>query len=128
MRYLGIDFGLKRVGLATSEGFLASSLKTLEVKNFKDSVLKVGELIKKGGFDKIVVGLPEGRMGQTVLGFINALKKMGFEVESADETLSSKLALEQMIEVNSSKKDRRSNDSQAACIILQNWLDNRNQE
>ncbi len=32
MKYLGVDFGLKRVGLAVSEGELASPLQTIEVK------------------------------------------------------------------------------------------------
>src|SRR3989344_6441502 len=123
MKYLGIDFGLKRVGLATSEGNLASPLKTIEVKGFKDIVEKVVKLVKTEGFDKIVVGLPEGKMGQTVLGFIKALRNFGIEAVEADETLSSQKATAQMIELNVPKKDRRINDATAAAIILQNYLD-----
>ena len=123
MKYLGIDFGLKRVGLATSEGNLASPLKTIEVKGFKDIVEKVVKLVKTEGFDKIVVGLPEGKMGQTVLGFIKALRNFGIEAVEADETLSSQKATARMIELNVPKKDRRINDATAAAIILQNYLD-----
>lgn len=125
MRYLGVDFGLKRIGLATSEGGLSSPFKILEVKNFKNALEKIIQEIKIGDFDKVVVGLPEGKMGQTVLGFIKALKKAGLSVEEADETLSSQKAMKQMIESGLSKKDRSVDDSVAAAIILQDYLDSR---
>lgn len=123
MRYLGIDFGLKRVGLAISEGELASPYQTLQVKNFHDALKQVTKLIEKENFEKVIVGLPEGKMGQTVLGFIKALRKRGIEAEEADETLSSKKALEQMIEANVSRNSRRLTDDKAATIILQDYLD-----
>lgn len=124
MRYLGIDFGLRRIGLAISEGELASPWKVLEVKGLKDAIKKVSQIISEEGFDKTVVGLPEGKMGQTVLGFINGLKKINIEVETTDETLSSQKALQQMILENVPVKKRRNNDAAAAAIILQNYLDN----
>lgn len=123
MRYLGIDFGLRRIGLATSESVLASQLKTLEVKGYKDALKQVVDVISRGGFNKIVIGLPEGKMGKTVIGFVKALKKIGLEVEYADETLSSKLAVSQMIELNIPKQKRHINDAFSAAIILQDWLD-----
>ena len=125
MRYLGIDFGLKRIGLATSEyGQLATPWKIVEAASFKDAVFKISQILAGEKFDKAVVGLPEGKIGNTVLGFIRALRSAGFNVESADEDLSSKQALSQMIERNVSKKRRRFNDDIAAVIILQNYLDN----
>lgn len=125
MKYLGVDFGLRRIGLAVSEGEIASVWKILEVKNLKDAVEKVSQTVSNEGFNKVVVGLPEGKMGQTVLGFVNGLKRAGLPVETADETLSSKHALEQMISENVPLKKRRSNDAIAAAIILQNYLDSR---
>ena len=125
MKYLGIDFGLKRIGLATSNGDLAAPLTTIEVKNFKDAVGKMMEFIKKEGFDRIVVGLPEGKMGQTVKGFIKALRKGGLWVVEADETLSSQRALSLAIEGNTPKEKRKFNDDKAAAIILQNYLDSK---
>lgn len=123
MKYLGLDFGLKRIGLATSEGNLASPLTIIEVKNLKDAAEKIVELVEKEGFEKIIVGLPEGKMGQTVLGFIKALRKNGLDVLETDETLSTQMALKNMTEQGISKKKRRVNDSQAAAIILQDYLD-----
>jgi putative Holliday junction resolvase len=123
MHYLGIDFGLRRVGLAVSEGELTSPWQIIEVKGFSDAVEKVAKVITEGEFDKIVVGLPEGRMGKNVLGFVNALKKKGFEVETFEETLSSKKALEVMIEQGVKQKKRRHEDAYSAAGILQNYLD-----
>lgn len=124
MKYLGVDFGLRRVGLAISEGELVSPWQILEVKGFPDAVEKISRVIRKGKFQKVVVGVPEGKMGQNVVGFINALKKMGLEVEAADETLSSKKALEAMIEQGIQQKKRRHEDAYSAAEILQNYLDN----
>lgn len=125
MKYLGVDFGLKKIGLAVSEGELVSPWQIIEVKNFSDSVEKIARIIKDGSFQKIIVGLPEGKMGKNVIGFINALKKKGFEAGTYDETLSSRKALEVMIEKGISRKKRHYEDAYSAAEILQNYLDNR---
>lgn len=123
MKYLGIDFGLRRVGLATSEGELAAPFKTMKVNNFQDAVSKVLEQVKVAGYNKIVVGLPEGWMKQNVLGFVSRLKKDGIEVETFDETLSSKKAKQTMIELGVPVKKRRHEDAYSAAHILQDYLD-----
>lgn len=125
MRYLGIDFGLRRIGLAISEGSIASPYETLEVKGLRDAVNRVVEFAQKEDFPKIIVGLPEGKIGNTVLGFINGLKKMGLNVESTDETLSTDQAQKKMIDLGIHKKKRQMNDAYSAAIILQNWLDSK---
>ncbi|MFH1536062.1 MAG: Holliday junction resolvase RuvX [Patescibacteria group bacterium] len=123
MTYLGIDFGLRRIGLAISEGSLASPWQVIEVKNFKGAVEKISKIIKDGQFQKVIIGMPEGKMGKNVVGFVNSLKKSGLEVETCDETLSSRDALRKMIEQGFPRKKRRLSDAAAAAIILQNYLD-----
>ena len=125
MRYLGIDFGLRRIGFAISDGELATPFTTIDVKGVQNAVNAIVDLSVKEKIEKIIVGLPEGRFGNTVLGFINALRKKGLDVESADETLSSKKAIEKMLELNIPMKKRKVNDSEAAAIILQEYLDNK---
>lgn len=125
MKYLGIDFGIKRIGLAVSEGELASPWQIIEVKDFSDAVEKVSKIITNENFQKIVVGLPEGKMGKNVVGFVKALKKQGFEVATADETLSSKIALDIMIKQGAGKKKRHHEDAFSAAEILQNYLDSK---
>lgn len=121
MKYLGVDFGLKRVGLAISEGEIASPYKIIEGV----SILDLLEKLKKEalGFDRIIIGLPEGKMGKVVKKIVRNLKSLGLDVIEVDETLSTQQATIQMVELNIAKKKRTSNDAYAAAIILQNYLD-----
>ena len=64
-------------------------------------------------------------MGQVVKGFVNALKKNGIDVETADETLSSKKGLKAMIKAGIGVKNRRNEDAFSAAGILQDYLDSR---
>ena len=121
MKYLGVDFGLKRVGLAVSDGEIASPLKVIEGYSFYDLLEKIKKEAK--GFDQVVIGLPEGKMGKLVKKAIKQLKEDGVDIIEADETLSSQEATREMIELNIQKKKRQINDAYSASIILQNYLD-----
>lgn len=123
MKYLGIDFGLKKIGLAMSAGELASPWQIIDVRNFTDAVEKISRIIVDGDYNKVVVGLPEGKTGKNVAGFVNALGKRGFKVDIADETLSSQKALETMIETGIRRRKRHHEDAYSAAEILQNYLD-----
>lgn len=123
MKYLGIDFGMRKIGLAISEGKLVSPWQVLEVKSFSEAVEKISKIAENGQFQKVIVGLPEGKMGQNVKGFVKALNKMGIEIETVDETLSSKKALQVMIEQGVGQRKRRFEDAFSAAEILQNFLD-----
>lgn len=125
MRYLGIDFGLRRVGLAISEGNLASPWQTIKVNGFEDTVKNIIDLLNREKFGKVIIGLPEGKMGSTVLGFVKALRKSGFEVETFDETLSSKKAKQTMVELGIPLGKRRHEDAYSAAQILQDYLDSK---
>ncbi len=115
---------MRRVGLALSEGTLASPLKIIHGQSLDDLVLKIGEVIKVEQIDKIIVGKPEGFMGRMADVFADLFKKKGYDVETADETLSTQHAVEAMIEQGVGRNKRRLPDSEAATIILQNYLDN----
>ena len=121
MKYLGVDFGIKRVGLARSEGDLASPWKIIEGKGVWDLVEKIKSEAEE--FDNIVIGVPEGRMGETVKKVVKKLKKEGLNIEEADETLSTQNAAKLMVDLGLSKKKRRENDAYSASEILQNYLD-----
>lgn len=124
MRYLGIDFGLKRVGLATSEGQIASCGKVIAGSGFQDLLNK---LIKESsGFDQLVIGMPEGKMGKVIKKVVKSLRSLDFKVIETDETLSTQQATSQMVTLNIPKKKRRVNDAYSASIILQNYLDTHN--
>lgn len=121
MKYLGVDFGIKRVGLAVSEGELASPWKVLEGRGPNDLMDKLGK--EASDFDQIIIGLPEGKMGELVKKVVANLQKKGLDIVTSDETLSSKNATSLMVELAVPKKKRKVNDAYSAAIILQNYLD-----
>lgn len=128
MRYLGVDYGLRKVGLALSEGQIASPLKVLEINGLTDGVNKVFQAIKQEEVDRVVVGVPEsGEARSAVKKFIAnlkaELKESQVSVIEADETLSSSSAKDLMIDLNLSKEARKKEDAYSASLILQNFLD-----
>ena len=125
MKYLGVDFGLRRIGLAVSEGELASPYKIIEIKSLKEGVSKIIKEILDEGMDKVVVGMPEGETGKSAVKFIKSLKSEGLDVVEADETLSSVNAIDMMIRSGVPRSKRRFTDAHAAAEILQNYLDKR---
>lgn len=125
MSYLGVDYGLKKIGLAISEGQLASIYQVLEIDGLEDALEKVKRIIDKEKIDRVVIGKPEGKMGENVDKFIKLLKKDIVVIET-EETLSSINAKKLMIDLHISKKERQKEDAYAAALILQNFLDSLN--
>lgn len=128
MRYLGIDYGLKKVGLALSEGQIASPLKVLDINSLTDGVNKVSHIIKSESVDRVVIGVPESGQSKNITKkFITELKSKFQDTQisiiEADETLSSSGAKDLMIDLNLSKESRKKEDAFSASIILQNFLD-----
>ena len=121
MRYIGIDFGTKRIGIAVSdkEGVLAFPHAVLE--NNEKFFERLREIAKKEGAEKIVVGVPKALSGKEtamtgeVKKFIARLKKEGFALEEQDEMFSTKIVKDH------AREDMR--DASAAALILQQYLD-----
>lgn len=112
MKILGIDYGKAKIGLATAEGPLAEPWKVVRPAEIK-------KIIEKENFDKIVVGVSEGEMGEESKRFARALG-----AETFDETLTSQDAQRLSREAGLSRKKRRGmEDAFAAAIMLQNYLD-----
>lgn len=123
MKYLGVDWGLKRVGLAISEGEVASPLEVLTIKGLEDGINQLGSVIDKEGIDLVVVGKPEGEMGKLVDRLAGNLRKRGINFQLSDETLSTQEAKKVMLESGVGKKKRREDNALSAAIILQRYLD-----
>lgn len=133
MRVLGVDFGLKRVGLAVTdpEGRMAFPLKTIERTTRKELFAGMLDLIESENISKVVVGLPldlEG--GETLstrqaVNFAESLaRRAGVPVVFADERLTSVEAEERLREAGvSGKKLKKVLDSQAAVLILESYLE-----
>src|SRR5688572_6679169 len=132
MHCLGIDYGTKRVGLAHGDEIgVATPLPALVDADEAERWRKLGELIKQRRITDLVLGYPynmDGSVGfkaKEVDAFAARLKAdFGLPVHLVDETLTSSEA-----ESSIAKKDRRGVrdsgliDSRAACLILQDYLD-----
>lgn len=123
MKYLSIDWGLKKVGLAISEGELAMPLQTIEISGLEDGVKRVLQIISKEKAEVVLMGQPEGEMGKNVARAAREFKKQGIIIQLVDETLSTFEAKNSLLEMGVSQKDRRDDNAVAAAIILQNFLD-----
>jgi len=132
MRCLGIDYGTKRVGLAQGDEIgVATPLPALIDADPTVRWQKLGETIRGRRITDLVLGYPynmDGTIGfkaKEVDAFAAKLKaEFGLPVHLVDETLTSHEA-----ESSIAKKDRRGVrdsglvDSRAACLILQDFLD-----
>lgn len=126
MRFLGIDYGKKKVGLALSDGQLASPFKIIAIDNLKHGLNKILQVIKSEQIEKIVIGIPEsGEAHSITIKFIQELKKnlKDVEIVEVSETLSSFHARADMLTAGVSKSKRGQEDAVAAAGILQNYLD-----
>ncbi|OGV91355.1 hypothetical protein A3A66_02960 [Microgenomates group bacterium RIFCSPLOWO2_01_FULL_46_13] len=119
---LGVDFGLKRVGLALARGELAEPWKVVELKK------AVGEIARgadREGIEAIVVGLSEGAMARATREFARDInKKVGLPVFFQDETLSSQEMKEKLRQLPL-KKRRGAIDHYVAAAVLQDFIDSR---
>lgn len=116
---LGIDYGLRHLGLAISEGEIAQPLATVGIKNLQEGIREVAKKTKELGIDLIVVGISEGKSKARSLAFGARLTDMlRLPVEYIDETLSSHEAESIGIRIAKEKTHAR-----AAAIILQRFLD-----
>ena len=132
-KYLGVDYGDKRTGLAESDiaGQLASGITTVRCGGMRNTAVRVAREAIERGCKKIIVGLPrnmdgsEGERAQTcreIAGLIG--EQSGVEVVLRDErntTVSAYTALN----AGDVRGKKRKNvvDAVAATIILQDYLD-----
>jgi len=128
-KILGIDFGLKKIGLALTDGYLAEPLETLKVKENPDRLLsQINSLCQKEKIERIVIGLPDSGLVEKIKKFGQSLGGMsGLPIDYQPETLTTKEAIAKMREAGLGQKSRKKKeDAIAAALILQSWLDQKN--
>lgn len=127
MKVLGVDYGRSKVGLAIGEGSLAEPLKVIRYKDSKALDGEIKKIVEKEGFEKVVVGISEGKMAEETKEFVKRLEeKLEIPVETFDETLTSQDAQALSIEAGVKRSKRKKmEDAYAASIMLQNYLDSR---
>jgi putative holliday junction resolvase len=134
MRWLGLDLGERRIGLALSDPLelTAQALSVWQRKGSLQQDLKyLHKVIQEYEVSGLVLGLPknmngsEGPMAEKARDFGAALEEIcGIPIEYWDERLSTSSALRVLIEADLSRRKRKGKvDQVAAAIILQNFLD-----
>lgn len=130
MRFLGLDIGERRIGVAVSDptGAVATPLSVLDASTAARDVARLVEDYEVG---VVVVGLPRSLAGdegpqasriRTVA--TRLLGPLNVPVEFVDERLSSAEAGRRMREAGASERRQRgAKDMVAASIVLQAYLD-----
>ncbi len=135
-RFLGIDFGSRRIGLSLSDplGIIARPYET--VGNDGGLWNRLKEIIAREQVVTCVVGMPLNLKGQMaskakeVEVFVDTLKReTGIEVIRWDERFTTTIAQKTLREMNVRRKGRDAKsgtlDAMAAAVILQSYLDSR---
>ncbi len=133
VRFLALDVGAKRIGLAVSDplGITAQGLGVVTRKDRAEVLAKLLEVARKWQVQRVVVGLPrhlDGRLGDAapeILKLASDLgEALGVRVVTWDERLTTVEAERVLIQADLSRRRRRQVlDQQSAVLILQNYLD-----
>lgn len=133
MRYMGLDYGDRQIGVAVSDelGWTAQGLTVLRNSGDERVLRDIAKLVQEWNVSDIVVGLPKnmngsiGPRGELAMEFAEELRKaVPCPVHLWDERLTTKSAERTLIEADLSRKKRKGVvDRIAAALILQNYMD-----
>jgi putative Holliday junction resolvase len=133
MRYLGLDIGKKRIGVAISSetGIIATPL--IVVKAGSSAINEIVALIEEHDAQEVVVGMPlnmdgtKSEMARYVERFIDKLaRKCDIKTTTWDERLSTSAVTKVLIEGGARRSKRKSVvDKLSASYILQGYLDSK---
>ncbi|MEK7635116.1 MAG: Holliday junction resolvase RuvX [Patescibacteria group bacterium] len=123
MKYLGIDFGSKRVGVAVSDDDGKMAFPYSVISNSEKLLKEIKEIIKKEKIEQIIIGESKNFQGEP--------NKIQASVEDFKKKLEEKLNIKVWFEpefMTSSQAEHvqgktEMHDASAAAIILQSFLD-----
>ncbi len=133
MRYLGLDLGVKTLGVAISDktNTLASPLTLIEFEreNYDEAIDKLLKIIEEYNIKEVVLGLPKnmdnslGFASKRSLNFKSMLENNGIVVHLEDERLTTVSALN-ILKDNGIHKinEKKKTDIVSAVIILESFL------
>ena len=132
-KYLGVDYGDKRTGLAECDvsGLIAGRIGTISEGGMRNTAERVAREAAERGCKKIIVGLPknmdgsEGFRAETVKAFVEILKELtDIPVDFYDERMTTMQAYRFLDGTSTFGKKRKEQiDTVSAEIILQNYID-----
>ena len=129
-RIIALDIGTKRIGIAVSDALWLGASPIETIKRDNGSIEKIKNLCKEYNTNTILIGVPynmDGSLGFQATDCLNFSKpvKNDYEILYQDERLSSDTA-ENILRSKGKKytKNKALVDTAAACVILQEYLDN----
>jgi len=135
MQKMGLDFGNKTIGIAVSDalGLTAQAKGVIRRTNLRDDLHIIKEYLEKYEIDEIVIGMPrnmdgsKGESARKVQAFVNFLRNnLDLKITLWDERLTSVQAEKILLAADLSRKKRKKViDQLAAAIILQSYLESR---
>ncbi len=134
MRYLAIDYGEKRTGLAICDAGEVIASPLAVVFGQPELIPRILDVVKSESVEEIVIGLPlnmdgtEGPQVKRVKSFADRLKEhIDIPIHFYDERLSSFEAEKKLSGVDLTRKGKKKRlDAVAAAAILQSFLDEKN--
>jgi putative holliday junction resolvase len=133
MRWMGLDYGDKTIGVAVSDelGWTAQGLEVIRRTKPELDLARLQTIIAEYDVSEIIVGLPKnmnntiGPRGEICIAFANNLQEtLNLPVHLWDERLTTVSAQRTLIEADVSRKKRKAViDKMAAALILQGYLD-----
>jgi putative Holliday junction resolvase len=138
-RYLALDVGTKRIGVAISDelGLTAQPVMTIEVhRNRRDDLRSIARLARRFSVAAIVVGNPlhlsgdQSSRAAKVQAFASELGELtGLPIHLWDERLTSREAHEILYQAGHARQQHKAVvDQVAASLILQSFLDQQGTE
>jgi putative Holliday junction resolvase len=136
MRYLAIDYGTKRTGLAICDASETITSPLAVINDQKGLLKKIAQIVESQNVDAIVLGLPlnmtgsESSQTRLVLKFAEQLKDhLSIPVHLQDERLSSFGAEEKLAPADFTRgKIKKRIDAVAAAEILEAFLEQKKAE
>ncbi len=136
MRYLAIDYGDKRTGLAICDSAETLATPLAVTREQKGLLRKIADIVKNENVEAIVLGLPlsmdgsESSQTRRVLDFAEQLKQhLDIPLHLQDERLSSFSAERELAPGKLTRgKKRKRLDAVAAAAILEAFLQAKSQD
>ncbi len=125
--YLGIDWGSRDIGIALGHAETRIAVPFMTEQNDDGFLDRLGRLILEEGVATVIIGIPSHTNRQEVEypGEVLGRKlneKFGVRIAYQDEMFTTKLAQQTLIQ-RGERHVSKNDDAEAACIILQQWLD-----
>ncbi len=132
-KYLGVDYGDKRTGLAECDvsGLIASGICTVSEGGMRNTAQRVVKEATDRNCKKIIIGLPknmdgtEGGRADVIKAFADIVRTLtDIEIDFYDERMTTMVAYRFLGETGTfGKKRKDAVDTLSAQIILQNYID-----